>query len=378
MKKFIPILGLLFLFACSGTQPDKSHEQQQGISILPESDFYDKNKVNSYLAQAADSMKSEAKKTFMNAIDTYRNKKDAAASIAVFKKSLSMFPEAKTYYELGNALLDTRNFAESIEAYHMAEEMDFNPLANVLYNLACAYSLSENTDEALRYIQLAIENGYSNKKHMLGDADLEFARKSPKFIGVYESAMSGASSAEAALFDLFANGFPQSSFPVKMTAEQSQQVRFTASIAYDFEPFITEMVNPNFSREVGDEFYYLALLKETEKYTAVIYAGQQVMYEQPPIYHILATYNKEGKLIDKLEIGGYHYYDDPMRGYSITESLKIEMNEYEVVFEKDVNEYGYENNPISANQLLTSRTFQIADNGLIKQTSGDPVAWIRK
>ena len=67
-----------------------------------------------------------------------------------------------------------------------------------------------------------------------------------------------------------------------------------------------------------------------------------------------------------------------MKGYSINEDMSIEMNEYEVVFEKDVNEYGYENNPISANQLLTSRSFKINDAGKIKQTGGDPIAWFQR
>jgi hypothetical protein len=147
------------------------------------------------------------------------------------------------------------------------------------------------------------------------------------------------------------------------------------SIAYDFEPFVSEMVNPNFSREVGDEFYYVALLKETSDYVALIYAGKQVMYNNPPVYHILATYNHEGKLIDKVEIGGYHYYADPVKSYSITEDLAIVVNEYEIKYAKDVEEFGYEENPIESNELLNTRKFQITAKGKIKQTSGEPMAW---
>ena len=377
------LIFLLFisttLFSCSSSNENSGSEQKEktpAVTSITEKDLYEYSKIEAFMKTVPDSTQEEGKKIFLNGIDLYRNKKSPEKSIVEFRKSLLIYPDAKTYYEMGNALLDTKNYSEAIQSYHMAEQMDFNPLANVLYNLACAYSMSENGDEALKYIQLAIENGYSNKKQMLADSDLAFARELPDFTQVYEAAMSGASSPEAAMFDLYVSGFNQSTFPVVMTATQTQKVRFTNSIAYDFEGFIAEMVNPNFSREVGDEFYYLALLKETENYTALVYAGKQVMYEQPPVYHILATYNKEGKLIDKLEIGGYHYYEDPMKGYKITEDLKIEMNEFEVVFEKDVDEFGYENNPISANQLLTSRKFEIAANGKIKQTDGDPIAWI--
>jgi len=379
MKKFaLLVLPLALICSCSSdnTTTEKNPNPEPKIQALEEKDLYNFEIVESFMNNAPDSTQEESKKVFLNAIDLYRNKKNPEQAIAEFRKSLFIFPDAKTYYEMGNALLDTKNYAEAIQSYHMAEQMDFNPLANVLYNLACAYSMSENGSEALKYIQLSIENGYGNKKHMLTDNDLAFARNQPEFTKVYEAAMSGASSPEAAMFDLYVSGFQQSTFPIVMTAVQTQKVRFKNSIAYDFESFISEMVNPNFSREVGDEFYYLALLKETENYTALIYAGKQVMYEQPPIYHILATYSKDGKLIDKLELGGYHYYDDPMRAYKITEDLKIEMNEFEVVFEKNVDEFGYENNPISANQLLTSRKFEIASNGKIKQTDGDPIAWV--
>lgn len=378
MKKILFALSIsALLTACSSETATPAKENVvKKEAKFEESDLYNFDAALAFSESVPDSVQESSKKIFLNAIDLYRNKKNPEGAIVEFKKSLILFPDAKSYYELGNALLDTKNYAEAISSYHMAEQMDFNPLANVLYNLACAYSMSENGPEALKYIQLAIENGYGNKKHMLSDSDLEFARNLSDFTKVYESAMSGASSPESAMFDLYVSGFPQSNFPVVMTALQTQKVKFKNSIAYDFESFIAEMVNPNFSREVGDEFYYLALLKETENFTALIYAGKQVMYQQPPVYHIVATYNKNGKLIDKLEIGGYHYYEDPMKAYKITEDLKIEMNEFEVVFEKDVDEFGYEKNPMTVNELLTSRKFLIDANGKIKQTDGDPMAWV--
>lgn len=375
MKNYLlilPFCGLL-LASCSEEQP---REQVEIVKKeFTEKDIYVFETASAFAAGVPDSVREDSRKVFLNGIDLYRNKKTPDKAISEFKKAILQCPDPKSYYELGNALMDIRNYAEAIESYHMAEKMDYNPISKVLYNLACAYSVSENGEEALRYVQLAIENGYANSKHLLSDADLAFVRKMPEFSGVYEEAMSGVSSPEAALFDLYAMSFPQSSFPVLVRAEESQGVKLMNSIAYDFEAFVPEMVNPNFSREVGDEFYYLAKIAETDQYTAVIYAGVQVMYEKPPVYHILATYNKEGKVLDKLELGGYHYYNDPMRGYSIQEDLSIEVNEYQVVFEKDVEEFGYEDNPISANELLNTRKFKIKENGDIFQTAGDPVAW---
>src|SRR4051812_32914845 len=46
----------------------------------------------------------KADKQFMKAIDTYRNDKKPAASIEYFKKSILLQPQAKAYFEMGNAL----------------------------------------------------------------------------------------------------------------------------------------------------------------------------------------------------------------------------------------------------------------------------------
>lgn len=378
MRALFFSLFLIGLLSACSEAPEVKKAIESGK--LDEKDIYSMEIVQPFTEAVPDSVREESRKIFLNAIDVYRNKKSPDKAIAEFKKAIVMCPDAKSYYELGNALMDIKNYSEAISSYHMAEKMDYNPISKVLYNLACAYSLSENGDEALKYVRLCIENGYSNTKHLLSDEDLAFARKLPDFNSVYEDAMSGISSSESALFDLYAMSFEQASFPLTSTPDETQSIRLVNSIAYDYEPFVPQMVNPNFSREVGDEFYYLAKIAETDHFTALLYAGVQVMYEQPPVYHILATYDKDGKVIDKLEIGGYHYYDDPIRAYTITEDLAIEVKEYETVFEKDVKEYGYENNPISASQVLNTRKFKITDKGVIKQTSGDPIAfrWMGK
>jgi tetratricopeptide (TPR) repeat protein len=348
----------------------------QVIKTISEEQLYEFDVVSGFSSQVNDSLKQEAKQEFLNAIDQFRNKKDAQASVLLFKKSLLIYPEVKAYYEMGNALMEAGNYGEAIQAYHMAEKMDYNPISKVLYNLACAYSLSENGDEALKYIQLAIENGYANTKHLLTDEDLTFARALPGFNDAYEGAMSGATSPERALFDLYAINFEAGTLPFEVEAMASQHVDLGKYIAYDFEEFVPEMVNPQFSRNVGDEFYYLAKVNENTNYTAVIYAGVQVMYENPPVYHMLVTYSPEGKIISALEIGGFHYYDDPMKGYKITPDFKVEVSEYEVAFEKDVEEFGYEDNTMASSELLNKKDYQITETGKIKPL-GATTAWIR-
>lgn len=375
LKKSIYVIAVATVLVSCGGKTDEKEKPKAKVETLKEADIYNFSVVEVYAAQVHDTIITDAKKLFLNAIDMYRNKKDAAGSVAEFKKSLVKYPTSKTYYELGNALIDAQNYKEAIESFHMAEKFDYNPISKVLYNLACAYSLSEDTDNALKYVQLAIENGYNNANHLLSDPDLEFARKLPEFMDVYQTAMSGALDPETALFDLYEVSFAQAVLPMSMNPEQTQKIQFTNSIAYDFESFVAEMVNPNFSRDVGDEFFYLAKVGENENYIALIYGGAQMMYERPPVYHILATYTAKGKLIDKMEIGGYHYYEEPMKGYKIDDKLNLEVSEYEMVFEKNVDEYGYDDNRIIENQLLNTKKFKITEQGKIKSADGN-MAWV--
>ncbi|HAA00382.1 MAG TPA: hypothetical protein PK637_09880 [Flavobacteriales bacterium] len=377
MKKLVYLFLLPVVIAACSSEPSKDTEKSDS-NVLVQEDIYNFDKVEAFAATVADSVREASRKVFLNGIDLYRNQKQPEKAIAEFRKAILMCPDAKSYYELGNALMDIRNYEEAISSYHIAEQLNYHPLSKVMYNLACAYSMTENGEEGLRYVRLAIENGYANSKHLLSDTDLSFVRGLPDFKGVYEEAMSGVSSPEAALFDLFMVGFPDSQIPLIVKAEESQKIKLINSIAYDFELFVPQMVNPSFSREVGDEFYYLAKINETEKYVALMYAGVQVMYDTPPVYHILMTYDHNGKVIDKLEVGGFHYHDEPLKGYKIGKDMSVEVSEYQMVYEKSVDEFGYDNNPVSASEFLSKRTFAIQENGKIKQTSGEPMAFWRR
>jgi hypothetical protein len=53
--------------------------------------------------------------------------------------------------------------------------------ANPLYNLACVEALRNNVDEALSYLQEAINNGWDDFEHTRNDEDLSNLRSNPSF-----------------------------------------------------------------------------------------------------------------------------------------------------------------------------------------------------
>ncbi len=55
----------------------------------------------------------------------------------------------------------------------------------VLYNLACSYSLTRNVERAVEILTRAISKGFSDFKWMLRDPDLVFLRKDPIFKKVW-------------------------------------------------------------------------------------------------------------------------------------------------------------------------------------------------
>ncbi|GEN75301.1 DUF6624 domain-containing protein [Chryseobacterium hagamense] len=82
---------------------------------------------------------------------------------------------AQEYSKLINEadkLYESKDYKMSADLYSKAFKMESkNP--NHLYNGACASSLAGNTEKAFKWLNLAIDNGWTNLKHLSSDTDLE-------------------------------------------------------------------------------------------------------------------------------------------------------------------------------------------------------------
>ncbi len=71
-----------------------------------------------------------------------------------------------------NQLYDAKDYKMSTELYNKAFKIESkNP--NHLYNGACASSLAGNTKQAFKWLNLSIDQGWTNLKHLNSDTDLE-------------------------------------------------------------------------------------------------------------------------------------------------------------------------------------------------------------
>lgn len=355
------ILGIcvLILSACGG---NKGSQLPASTSFL-EADLFNFEKATAYIPSVSDDNKKEGKQLFLKAIDQYRNKKKIGESIPLFTQSLLKNPDPKTYYEYGNALLETKDFPKAISAYHMAEKLDYSPLSKVLYNLACAYSLSEDEDNSLKYLELAIQNGYTNTEQILNDADMSFVRSSYKFNGVFKSAMSGAISPEKALLDLYIGQYQEASFPYELAAKKSQEAEFVNAIAYDYESFVPDMRDERFSRDVGNEFYFVARFPKADNYFLTLYSERGLWMDKSPIAYYLCTYSNTGKIVDRMVMAGYPYFDQNLKSFKISDNANFEVKEYTTQWEKDVEEFGYDENKITKTELVSSTKYRISSTG---------------
>ena len=166
---------------------------------MDESEIYKATLVADVIFDAeennVDSLKNKSREMFLYAVDDFKNKNNPAVAIDLFKESILIFPDPKTYYELGNALLSTGllvHYKEALEAFKVAEQLNFQPIASVYYKQACANNLIYNSGsiihykegylrDALSYLKQAFKNGYLDTIAIGTDARLSSLTKSADY-----------------------------------------------------------------------------------------------------------------------------------------------------------------------------------------------------
>jgi len=365
MRYIFLFIASAALFACNTSEKKKS---ATSAIHLTADNLYDKDTVL-LITQDATGKNAEADKLFLDGIDSYRNKKNPAGGVALFKKSILQKPQAKSYYELGNALFDIKKFKEATKAYQVAELLDYKPLHKVLYNMACAYSILEEDSIARYYLISAIEFGYSNVKNLYADKDLEYLRSKGDFNSYVTAALGGATDPEKLQWNLFWHEFKPLEFPVKLDLKYADKLG-EDYISYEYERFVPEMRNSQFSRDVGSEYYHVGLVKGSDSVKTLIYAIRDVIMDEmaPPAYYIV-SFDKKGKQIDKLLIGGHEKLDEPFKVATITQNGTIQVGLFKQVYEKDPDTAGYQDNKLVDSKELDKENYTIAADGhFIKQT----------
>jgi hypothetical protein len=182
--------------------------------------------------------------------------------------------------------------------------------------------------------------------------------------------MKGMSNAKSLFWIQFRKPFAKVSFPFVLDGEKRKYTE-DDRISFDFEKYVSEMRNERFSREVGAVFYAATEVYATDKFIALIYAEEDPYMEEgtSPILYRLVTYTPEGKLIDKQVIAGRELFDQQLKTAKFNKDKTIEVRVFDIDYEKDPNEHGYDDNKIkSRTEAGDAMIWKIDENGKIVNT----------
>jgi len=153
--------------------------------------------------------------------------KDFKTAEKQLNKAIELAPEdAGSQYLLGSMYFDQERIPEAIEALSVVtkNEPEFAPAHSLLglcylktnlrlhaltefkqavelnssdhssmYNIACIYSLMNNPDSAIKWLERSIDCGFKDFDHMKEDADLDNIRSNPEYVKLLEHAPKDAS-----------------------------------------------------------------------------------------------------------------------------------------------------------------------------------------
>ena len=370
MRYVLLLAAGISLFACNAPstpdatkKTDSQHSGQgQSTAVVSEDQIFDKQLILRAVS-GTDGKSKISDKYFLKGVDVYRNQKNPEEGAKLFKQSIMAQPQARAYFELGNALAELNNLRDAASAYQIAEALDYKPTSKVLYNLACVYSRAEDEKSARYYLISAIEFGYSNAKNIFEDKDLEYLRDYGDFKSTVTAALSGATDPDKLQWNLFWHEFRPVVYPLVLDEKYGRKL--DEYISYEYERFVAEMRdNDKFSRDVGYEFYHVGLAKATDSVKTIVYAVKNVIMggDAPPEYYIV-SFDHVGTLIDKLLIGGHQKLTEPFRVATLTENGNIEIGLFNQVYKKDPEKEGYEDNELVDVKLLEKQLYSIKDDG---------------
>lgn len=363
----ISIVSLLF-FSCGDPIPAKSKTEVQVLPVeISEEDLFKGNKILAFLNNE-EKFVQEANKLFMLGLNSFKNENDLDSANYYFRNSLLNEPSSKAYYELGNVLMSQKSYDEALLAFGMAEQLGFQPFSKILYNKACIYSLQENRELSGKYLEYALQAGYNNLDHIYVDSDLEVLRESGYFNEALKKGLRGVSNSENLFWLQFRRLFPKMEYPFSLETTQGEEGQESLKhISYEFEKYVSEMRDEEFSREVSKGFYQFAEAYETDDFVALIYVVQdEFMGPYGPSVYRMATFTHEGKLIDKKEVGGRSNLDADIMESTVYENFTIEVELMHPVYEMDPDDKGYYENDIVELEFVSRFLYQIDKNGKIE------------
>ena len=339
--------------------------------------------IDSIRLATASGDEKAARKQLLAAVNAYKNDKDPAKSVDLFKKSILLKPSAEGYYGLGSALLDLERYNEALSALHIAEKLEYKPLANVMFKLSTAYANVKDMFEydyqkdsaAMHYMELALQMGYGHPEEFVNNPRFEGARGRFNWTAVYKTVLNAGTNSkdpELALWEEYKNEFQPIQLPLTINNAWINDHPLEKDIAFDYEKFVPEMRTSKFSREVDKQYYYFAIIKKDTAYTTLLYGGKHVSLESEhvhaPVFFFLVSYDTKGKIIDKLEVAGQQNFTDFVKVFTLQPNYTFEVSDFKNVYRDNPEEVGYDSNVIVKTDPVGVTHYRIGAGGRFEKT----------
>src|SRR6476659_1637616 len=88
--------------------------------------------------------------------------------------------EGEEWFARGYAFHNSDQYQEAIKAFMYAMALDYRS-ATAMYNIACGYSLMNDKENALIWLQRSLESGFGRRELVASDSDLDPLRTDPRF-----------------------------------------------------------------------------------------------------------------------------------------------------------------------------------------------------
>ncbi|MHB1279212.1 MAG: hypothetical protein ACYC1Q_12555, partial [Bacteroidia bacterium] len=208
------ILFTLSLFSC---KEKINYVLKVDLKQLQVEDMYDREKVEEVIFDATernpDSLISKSRKVFLKGAEYLKNQNKPLYAAVEFKKSILIFPQAKTYYELGDALYQaggSDNLEEAIEAFEIAEYLGFQPAYRVYFHMARAHAALVQTDpkkgseySIYENLRLAFVNGYSDTSELRASSPFQAVVHSDRYNYLVQNYLGLESGGKDKIFNVF-------------------------------------------------------------------------------------------------------------------------------------------------------------------------------
>ena len=105
-----------------------------------------------------------------------------AEASAALKSVIERDPENHLmWFRLGLSLHRQDKFEEALPAHKKAAELPGQYRATATYNVACAYAMLDNKDQAFAWLRKAADVGWKNTTLMATDTDMDSLRDDPRY-----------------------------------------------------------------------------------------------------------------------------------------------------------------------------------------------------